>query len=530
MIGERLGSWVIYNELGRGGMGRVFLAQEEITGRKAAVKVLAPELAQDVGFLERFQRETAILRELSHPNIVRLYDSGFENGHYYYAMEYVEGQSLDDVLQQQKRMHWREVLDVALAICPALRHVHDHGVIHRDLKPSNILRSISGDLKLTDFGVAKIFASTHLTATGGVVGTAEFVSPEQAAGKPVSKRSDLYSLGVVFYTLLVGRPPFEGNSFLDLLHKHRYAQFDKPQKIIPDLPYEIDETICQLLDKDPAKRPPDCLVLYRQLDAIRRKLDRKMQATEASNSLAATVAEQRALTREPDAGPGAATLMSRLMREEVARQKYGGPVARFFNHPLVLVIMLALCVSAIAWAFWPLDQDTLYRRGAELMASPRLSSMEQAWREYLGPLEERFPDHPYQQEVAAFKAKLEATRNPVASEAARFFQLGEKLRKDGNDAAALRVWKGLVAAFDGIDADKVWVRQAQQGISEIEKQAGKTDRLKHVRPALDRARSLAEAGRRDQAERIWAALEELYRNDFGGEEVLEEVRRAREKR
>ena len=153
--------------------------------------------------------------------------------------------------------------------------------------------------------------------------------------------------------------------------------------------------------------------------------------------------------------------------------------------------------------------------------------MEQAWREYLGPLEERFPDHPYQEEVAAFKAKLETTRNPVTGEAQRFFQLGERLRKDGNDAAALRVWKSLVAAFDGIDADKVWVRQAP-GVSELEKQAVKGDRLKHVRPALDRAQALAQAGRRDEAEKVWAALEELYRHDFAGAEVLEEVRRARE--
>jgi hypothetical protein len=529
MIGERLGGWVIFKELGRGGMGRVYLAQEEITGRKAAVKVLAPELAQDIGFLERFKREIAALSQLSHPNIVSFYDSGLENGHYYYAMEYVEGQNLDDALAEQKRLPWREVLDIALQICPALRHVHDHGVIHRDLKPSNILRTPAGQIKLTDFGIAKLFASGQLTATGGVVGTAEYISPEQAAGKQVTKRSDLYSLGVVLYTLLVGRPPFEGQNFIDLLHKHRYAQFDKPIKIIPDLPYELDEIICQLLAKESSERPADCLVLFKQLERVRNKLDRRLQQTKGNDGLAATVAEQNVAAFDPEGGMGPATLMSRLMREEVERQKHGGPIARFFNHPLVLVVLLLLCMGAIAWAFWPPDQETLFRKGAELMASSRPADAERAWRDYLQPLQDRFPDHPYQEEVAGFAAKLEALRNPSASEAQRFFQLGERLRKDGNDAAALHIWQSLIAAFDGIDAEKNWVRQARSAVAEVEKSAGKTDRLKHVRPALERAQALAGQGQRPEAERIWNALEELYRHDPGGAAVLDEIRRARTK-
>src|SRR5436309_11213997 len=148
MIGDRLGKWVIYKELGRGGMGRVYLAQEEIGGRQAALKVLAAELAQDAGFLHRFQREIEALGRLDHPNIVRFYESGLENGLYYYAMEYVDGPSLDAVLHAQGKLPWQEVLDAALQLCPALKHVHDHGIIHRDLKPPNILRTHAGVLKL----------------------------------------------------------------------------------------------------------------------------------------------------------------------------------------------------------------------------------------------------------------------------------------------------------------------------------------------------------------------------------------------
>ncbi len=293
MLGDRLGKWVIYKELGHGGMGRVYLAQEELTGRQAAVKVLAAELAQDIGFLHRFQREIEALGKLEHPNIVRFFESGCENGFYFYAMEYIEGPSLDQVIEDRGKLPWQEVLAIALQITPALRHVHDHGIIHRDLKPSNLLVTADGRIKLTDFGIAKVFASTHLTATGGIVGTAEFLSPEQAGGKVVGKRSDLYSLGCVLYALLTGRAPFVSRSYVELLHKHRYGQFDRLQKYLDDLPYEIDELVCQLLEKDPEKRPRDAMVLLKQLESICLKLDRQKAPTSADNRDVATQAENR---------------------------------------------------------------------------------------------------------------------------------------------------------------------------------------------------------------------------------------------
>src|SRR5262249_36141742 len=153
------------------------------------------------------------------------FDSGSQDGLFYYAMEYVPGESFEQILARQGRVHWKEVLDAALQVCPALKHAHDRGVVHRDIKPPNLLRTPEGVVKLTDFGIAKVFAARHLTNTGGVVGTAEYISPEQAAGKQATKRSDLYSLGIVLYTLLTGRPPFEGLSTSEILHKHLYGQF-----------------------------------------------------------------------------------------------------------------------------------------------------------------------------------------------------------------------------------------------------------------------------------------------------------------
>src|SRR5262249_7648702 len=237
------------------------------------------------------------------------------------------------ILLTQGRLHWPEVLDVALQLCPALRHVHDHGIIHRDIKPPNIMRTDQGAIKLTDFGIAKVFAGQHLTATGGVVGTAEFLSPEQAAGKPVTKRSDLYSFGVCLYTMLAGHPPFSGDTVLDLLHKHRYAQFERLQKLVPEIPYELDEVVSQLLEKDPARRPGDALVLQRQLESVRLKVGRKALPTNVDPAAAQTRAEHALLEGTEEGSPGPATLMSRLMRRELEEVNRGSPLSRGFHPP-----------------------------------------------------------------------------------------------------------------------------------------------------------------------------------------------------
>src|SRR5205823_1614127 len=162
----------IERELGHGGMGRVYLALREPPSpateglpNRAAVKVLAAELAREEGFRHRFQREIDALRLLDHPNIVHFYEAGEHDGRHYYAMEYVGGRNFEEILRERGRLPWRDVLDIALQLCPALKHAHDHGIIHRDLKTQNLLRADDGTCKLTDFGVAKVFAGRHLTAT-----------------------------------------------------------------------------------------------------------------------------------------------------------------------------------------------------------------------------------------------------------------------------------------------------------------------------------------------------------------------------
>jgi serine/threonine-protein kinase len=538
MIGARLGKWVVDKELGRGGMGRVYLAHEAPDGGQAALKVLAAELAQESGFLHRFQREIEVLSQLSHPNIVRFYESGSQEGFFFYAMEYVEGDNFEQLLQQQGRLPWKEVLDAALQVCPALKHAHDRGIVHRDLKPPNLLRTPAGVVKLTDFGIAKLFASRHLTHTGGVVGTAEFLSPEQAAGKQATKRSDLYSLGAVLYTLLAGRPPFQGQSSAELLHKHLYSQFDRPIKILPDLPHDLDEIICQLLEKDPSRRPADGLVLHRQLDSIRRKLDRKSNLTHVEPTNERTVADNLSDTPRPnEAGP--ATLMSQLMRNELERQNRDSTLSQWLNRPWVLLPLFVLCVGLIIWSLRsrPVPpMDTLMEEGRRLMSSSEPSDWEKARSTSFEPLNRDYPDHPYKEEVegylrqiddhAALRKALASTRSAGSvSEAQRLYRRGLRLCQDGDGPAARQVWQDVVRVFRDIPSEERWVRLAEAGLTGLNDKASTEARETALQKAVARARQLQQQGKAEEADAVWSGLAELYKDDASARAFLEKARR-----
>jgi hypothetical protein len=553
MIGARIGSWILDKELGRGGMGCVYLAHRDSTKvvetEQAAIKILAPELAIDSGFLARFQREIDILRQLDHPHIVRFLESGQQDGRHYLVMEYVPGPSFETVLIQRGRLPWMEVLELAWQIAPALKHAHDRGVIHRDLKPSNLLQvqeraggvgngghsvayasglSSSGVLvKLTDFGIASLFASPHLTVTGGIVGTAEYLSPEQAAGKPVTRRSDLYSLGVVLYTLLTGRTPFQGDP-LDLLHKHRFAQFDRPIRLVPEIPHELDAIVCELLEKDPGRRPADAMVLFRRLDSFKRKL--AYQATHGNARTVEYVMGQSA-THPRGNVEGPATLMSRLMRQELERERVGGLFWQFFNRPWVLLGLLILTVALIVWSFRPLSEEKMFQHGAALMQSPEPADWETAWDNYLGPLLDKHPDTPFRAEVEKFRIRYEASKaarkaklaarwaGPV-SEAQWFYQEGLRRCQQGDEAGARRTWKLLVRAFQDVPSEEPWVRLAEQELEKLGTKPPPDRQWEPVRQALQRAHQLREQGHDKEAAAIVDALKALYRGDRQAEALL----------
>lgn len=276
---ERLGPYRIVRPLGHGGMGTVYEAVNVETGERAAIKVLAPALAREADFRQRFEVEIEALRMLRHPNIVRLFGFGEQEGQLYYVMELVEGDSLEDELRRGRRFTWREVAQIAIEVCRALRHAHDRGVIHRDLKPANLLLASNGQVKLSDFGIARLFGNTRLTAAGNVLGTVEFLAPEQADSRPLGPRTDLYSLGGVMYALLAGRPPFKGKSLAELLDMQRHAEPEPVRHYAPDAPAEMEDIIQQLLRKDPEARIANATLLSRRLEAMLHALSRSTESS-----------------------------------------------------------------------------------------------------------------------------------------------------------------------------------------------------------------------------------------------------------
>jgi serine/threonine-protein kinase len=274
MLPTRLGPYEIGKALGKGGMGCVYKAVNVETGERAAVKVLSPQLALAEGFRERFEAEIDSLKALRHEGIVRLFGWGEQDGALFYSMELVEGTSLEEELKAGRRFTWREVTGIAIQICKALKHAHDHGIIHRDIKPANILINSDERVKLADFGIARLFGSTQLTTAGGVLGTADYMSPEQADGRPVTARCDQYSLGGVMYALLAGRPPFRARSLPEMLQLQRFAEPDPVRRYAPQTPEQLEQAILQLLAKDPAQRFPNTIVVARHLEAMTIALSR----------------------------------------------------------------------------------------------------------------------------------------------------------------------------------------------------------------------------------------------------------------
>ena len=241
---DYMGPFKLESVLGRGGMGTVYRALNSETNEILALKVLSPGYSQDSHFRNRFESEIKALLKLDHPNVVRLVSYGRYEHNLYFAMELVEGQSLFQMQRDGAKFQWREVIRIAKNVALGLRHAHDRGVIHRDLKPGNLLKAFTGIIKITDFGIAKSFGHNQDTGTN-VLGTVDFMSPEQAKGQPVTFRSDLYSLGAVMYTLLGGQPPFTGNSVEESHEKPDQGSSSKNHTDCPRCPKSTGRLNCQ---------------------------------------------------------------------------------------------------------------------------------------------------------------------------------------------------------------------------------------------------------------------------------------------
>src|ERR1700753_2626367 len=262
------GRYRVVRRLGTGGMAEVFLAEDQQLGRQVALKLLHRRFGEDPGFVERFRREAQAAAGLQHPNVVSVYDRGQFEDTYYIAMEYLPGRSLKQVIRDEAPLDPVRSIDIAIQILRAARFAHRRGIIHRDLKPHNVIVDDSGHAKVTDFGIARAGAS-DMTETGSIMGTAQYLSPEQAQGRAVNAASDLYSVGVGLYEMLTGRVPFDADSAVSIALKHVSEAPPPPSQFNPNIPPELEQTVLWVLNKNPSDRPADADQLITVLEHCR---------------------------------------------------------------------------------------------------------------------------------------------------------------------------------------------------------------------------------------------------------------------
>ncbi|HWM11328.1 MAG TPA: PASTA domain-containing protein [Solirubrobacteraceae bacterium] len=250
------GRYKIVRKLGSGGMADVYCAEDQQLGRRVALKVLHQRFAEDAQFVERFRREASSAAGLQHPNIVGIFDRGEWDGTYYIAMEFVEGRTLKDIVLEKGPAPPDAAVDITLQILRAARFAHKRGVVHRDIKPHNVLIDTDGRVRVADFGIARA-GTSDMTETGSIMGTAQYLSPEQAQGRPVDARSDLYSIGVVLYELITGRVPFDADSPVTVALMQVNEPPPPPRSIVPEIPASLEAIVLRALEKDPARRFAD---------------------------------------------------------------------------------------------------------------------------------------------------------------------------------------------------------------------------------------------------------------------------------
>lgn len=262
------GRYRVLKRLGSGGMADVYCAEDTQLGRRVALKLLYRRFAEDSEFVERFRREASSAAGLQHPNIVGIFDRGEWDGTYYIAMEYLEGRTLKQLVREHGAMPPDLATDITIQVLRAARFAHKRGIIHRDFKPHNVILDEEGRAKVTDFGIARAGAS-DMTETGSIMGTAQYLSPEQAQGQPVSPRSDLYSIGVMLYELLTGRVPFDAESPVAIAVRHVSDRPIPPAEVNPDVPPALEAVVMKALEKDPARRFADADEFIAALEAAR---------------------------------------------------------------------------------------------------------------------------------------------------------------------------------------------------------------------------------------------------------------------
>jgi serine/threonine-protein kinase len=343
------GRYRIVRKLGSGGMADVYLAEDEELGRRIAIKILNDRHANDEQFVERFRREAKNAAGLSHPNIVSIYDRGEAEGTYYIAMEYLDGRSLKELVVARGPLPIGDAIDATRQVLSALRFAHRKGVVHRDIKPHNVMADADGRLKVTDFGIARAGVS-QMTEAGSIIGTAQYLSPEQARGAAVDQRSDLYSVGVVLYEMLTGKTPFTGETPVEIAMKHLSDPPRPPSLERPDISPDLDMVVLRALAKNTDDR-------YQTAEEMDAELDRVSQGLGVT---AATADAATMVLSGADAAPTSVIPPRRPPSATRPSYRYAEPPPRrrpFW--PWLLALLLVVLAGVAGWYAFGQIQDSL---------------------------------------------------------------------------------------------------------------------------------------------------------------------------
>jgi beta-lactam-binding protein with PASTA domain/predicted Ser/Thr protein kinase len=373
------GRYRIVRKLGTGGMADVYLAEDQELGRRVAIKILNDRHAADDSFIERFRREAKNAAGLSHPNIVSIYDRGTAEDTYYIAMEYLDGRSLKELIVGRGPAPIKIAVEYARQILAAVGFAHRHGIVHRDIKPHNVLVGPEGRLKVTDFGIARSGAS-QMTEVGSIIGTAQYLSPEQARGSPVDQTSDLYSVGVVLFELLTGQVPFTGDTPLEIAMKHLSEVPKPPSELRPDVPHDLDLVVLRALAKDPSER----YATAEEMDAdLERVLNGLPVGSETADAATAVLSGSGVIAAAPT------SVITRPTQIAPARPAPPGgtPPAGYYGYegpprrrrpiwPWVLAVLLLAAAGAAAWFAYTKIQDQL--KSSELVTVPNVAGLRES--------------------------------------------------------------------------------------------------------------------------------------------------------
>jgi len=347
------GRYQIVRKLGSGGMANVYLAEDQELGRRVAIKILDDRHARDAQFVERFRREAQNAAGLSHPNIVSIYDRGDSEGTYYIAMEYVEGRTLKELIVARGPSPLGIAIDYTRQILSALRFAHRNGIVHRDIKPHNVIVDGEGRVKVMDFGIARAGAASQMTEAGSIIGTAQYLSPEQARGAPVDQTSDLYSTGIVLYELLTGTVPFTGETPVEIAMKHLSQVPAPPSTHRAEVPRDLDYVTLRALAKDSTDRYHSAEEMDSDLERIARGIGVSAETAEAATTvLSRTDVADAATTIRPAAAAGTTYTPGRYY-------EYDEPPRRRAFWPWLLALLLIAGTLVGGWFVWQELQSQL---------------------------------------------------------------------------------------------------------------------------------------------------------------------------